>query len=129
LDNEIVLLEANLHERTDPARAQLDVVWQTRYPLAFDYNVFFQAQIETDDGYRVIAQLDAPPHGDERPPTTWRPGEILQYSYVLDLSEAAAAGELDDGQVRYLFGYYDWRDSARLPVDGGIDDKLVFYGR
>ncbi len=129
LDNEIVLLEANLHERTDPPRAQLDVVWQTRYPLAFDYNVFLQAQVETDDGYRVIAQLDTPPHGDERPPTTWRPGEILQYSYVLDLSEAAAAGDLDDGQVRYLFGYYDWRDGARLPVDGGIDDKLVFYGR
>lgn len=40
-----------------------------------------------------------------------------------------------DGEVpgvlplRYDFGYYDWRDGTRLPIDGGIDDKLMFYGR
>ena len=28
----------------------------------------------------------------------------------------------------YYFGYYDWRDGRRLPVDGGLDDKLVVDG-
>jgi hypothetical protein len=125
--NEIVLLEANLHERNDPLRAQLDVVWQTRYALAIDYNIFLQAQVDDGSGYRVVAQVDVPPQGNEIPPTAWRPGEILRYSYLLDLADVA--DELEQGQVRYLFGYYDWRNGVRLPVDGGIDDKLVFYGQ
>jgi hypothetical protein len=127
--NEIVLLEAFLEESTDPPGAQLDVVWQTRYPLATDYSIFFQAQVEDGDGYRSIAQLDMPPHGEALPPTSWRPGEILEYRYELDLAQAAAAGDLSGQELRYIFGYYDWRDGVRLPVDGGIDDKLIFYGR
>lgn len=30
--------------------------------------------------------------------------------------------------LRFDFGYYDWRDGSRLPVDRGIDNKLMFYG-
>ena len=29
--------------------------------------------------------------------------------------------------LRYYFGFYNWRSGQRLPVDGGIDDKLVLH--
>ena len=45
------------------------------------------------------------------------------------MSQTAADIDLDEKPLRYYFGYYDWRDGVRLPVDGGIDDKLVFYGQ
>ena len=34
-----------------------------------------------------------------------------------------------DTPLRYYFGYYDWRDGKRLPVNGGMDDKLVLHGQ
>jgi hypothetical protein len=71
--------------------------------------------------------LDTQPLGGERPVTDWRQGEILVETYQLDLSQ------LDTSQANnplsYYFGYYDWSNGERLPVDGGIDDKLVFHGR
>ena len=70
-----------------------------------------------------MAQLDAQPLAGARPATSWRPGEILAETYTLDLSNAPA-----DTPLRYYFGYYDWRDGQRLPVDGGLDDKLVLDG-
>ena len=87
------------------------------------YNVFFQALSGDESALTVAAQLDTPPLGNEHPATTWRPGEILTSTYQLDLTGVAPTV-----QLQYYFGYYDWRNGARLPVDGGIDDKLVFYG-
>ncbi len=128
-NREIVLLEADLQESSDPPAAELLVTWQTRHLLATDYNVFFQALAEVNGETQVVAQLDAQPLDDERPATSWRPGEILSNTYRLDLASAAETIDLDATQLHYYFGYYDWRDGQRLPVDGGIDDKLVFYGR
>jgi hypothetical protein len=147
--NDVVLLEATVIEYSDseadagqngasramgngsppaPAdnEAQLHVMWQPLQPLAFDYNVFFQA-LELDpggEGYTVVAQLDVQPQGGGRPATTWQAGEILTDTYRLSLP-------VDPVQVplRYYFGYYDWRDGSRLPVDGGIEDKVVLYGQ
>ena len=61
--------------------------------------------------------------------TSWRQGEVLHDVYAIDLSQGDLAIDLNEADIRYYFGYYDWRDGTRLPVDGGIDDKLVFYGR
>jgi hypothetical protein len=71
-----------------------------------------------------VAQLDAQPLGETRPATSWQPGEVLTTRYTLDLT-AAAPGE----KLTYYFGYYDWRDGRRLPIDGGRDDKLVLHGK
>jgi len=128
-NSDIVLLEASVQESADPPAAELPVTWQTRRLLDTDYNIFFQALTEVDGEWRVVAQLDAQPLGDEQPATEWRPGEILTNSYRLDLSDAAETIDLEETILRYYFGYYDWRDGQRLPVDGGIDDKLVFHGR
>lgn len=116
-DNQVVVLAAQVTEAE--GAAVLSVTWQTLHPLDFDYNVFFQALA----GDAVVAQLDAPPLGETRPATSWRPGEVLTTRYTLDLTAAPP-----DTPLTYYFGYYDWRDGRRLPVDGGRDDKLVLHG-
>ncbi len=117
-DNQVVVLDAQVTEAE--GAAVLSVTWQALHPLDFDYNVFFQALA----GDAVVAQLDAQPLGETRPATSWQPGEVLTTRYTLDLA-AAAPGE----KLTYYFGYYDWRDGRRLPVDGGRDDKLVLHGK
>jgi len=128
-NNEIVLLNAALTEDRTAQEAQLDVTWQVLQPLPFDYNVFFQALAEGEGEPQVMSQLDAQPLQGERPATTWVPGEIFTDTYTLDLAATGVqAADVAPG-LRYDFGYYDWRDGSRLPIDGGIDDKLILYGR
>ncbi|MEZ4731638.1 MAG: hypothetical protein R3E79_31350 [Caldilineaceae bacterium] len=122
-NHEIVVLSATLTENRQPQTATLAVTWQPITVLPFDYNIFFQALHGDDQTLTVAAQLDAQPLGDTQPATTWTPGEILTNTYQLDLTDVAPTVALE-----YHFGYYDWRNGVRLPVDGGIDDKLVFYG-
>jgi hypothetical protein len=120
----IALLEATLVESTEPPEAVVQITWQALQPLDFDYNVFVQALMGDPAAPSVVAQIDAQPMGGERPVTSWRPGEILSDTYRLDLAEAPV-----DGGIRYILGYYDWRDGKRLPVNGGLDDKWVINGR
>lgn len=120
----LVILDAELTEREHPSQAELRLTWQLLQPLDTDYNIFFQAQTGDMVAPQVVAQLDTQPLGENRPVTTWQLGEILTTTYRLDLAELPAAADL-----RYVFGYYDWRDGQRLPLTNGIDDKLVFYGQ
>lgn len=122
-DHEIVVLSTKLTENRQQQAATLAVTWQPVAVLNTDYNIFFQALAGNGQALTVAAQLDTQPIGNERPATIWRPGEILTNTYQLDLTGVASTV-----QLQYYFGYYDWRNGARLPVDGGIDDKLVFYG-
>jgi hypothetical protein len=126
-DNNVALLDAALVESGEPATAELTVTWQPLRSLDFDYNVFFQAIAGEGNEERVVAQLDAQPLAGQRPATGWRPGEILSETYRLDLSAVPPGAPL-----RYYFGYYDWRDGRRLPMDSGLigvaDDKLVLHG-
>jgi hypothetical protein len=129
-DNQLALLSAELTEAPDGTQAELVATWQVLHPLDFDANVFFQALTSADSGDsadtpQVVAQLDAQPV-DGLPATQWQPGAIVTARYTLALPPEAQAAQGAD--VRYYFGFYDWRDGARLPVDGGPDDKLVFDG-
>lgn len=123
---EIVVLSAKVTEDRQQKTATLAVAWQPIAVLPTDYNLFFQALAGDEQALTVAAQLDTQPLGNERPATTWRPGEILTNTYQLDL--AAVVPQVQSGRLQYHFGYYDWRTGTRLLVDGGIDDKLVFYG-
>lgn len=123
-NNQLVVLNTTLQENENPREAILTITWQSLQPLDFDYNVFLQALTGDDAAPQVVAQLDQQPFNGERPATRWRPGEILTDHYRLDLSNVETVAEL-----RYHFGYYDWRDGKRLPFDGGIDDKMIFYGQ
>ncbi|NJN84671.1 MAG: hypothetical protein HC802_21880 [Caldilineaceae bacterium] len=126
--NDLVILEANLVEVQEQSQARLEVAWQVLQPLPVDYNIFLQALAGEGDDLSVVGQLDAQPLGEERAATSWQPGEVLTRTYTVDLSATEARLALEAGGLRYHFGYYDWQDGARLPVDGGIDDKLIFYG-
>jgi hypothetical protein len=129
--NQLAVLSAQLEEVAAGAaepepqarQATLEITWQVLQPLASDDNIFFQAVTGAGADERVVAQLDAQPLGADNPPTSWQPGQVLGGRYSLDLSDAP-----DGEPLRYYFGFYDWRDGRRLLVDGGIDDKLVFYG-
>lgn len=121
--NQLAILAADITEAD--GQAALDVTWQVLQTPASDDNVFFQAiAAVTGEGEqeKVVAQLDTQPAGAERPPTSWQPGEIFTQRYTLDLTQAPSGEPL-----RYYFGFYDWRSGQRLPVDGGIDDKLVLH--
>lgn len=129
--NQLVLLDATISPATlpDSQSVQLDLTWQTLQPLDFDYNIFFQALQPDNAQDVVVAQLDAQPRQGIQPATTWQPGEILTDTYSLDLSAVAPA---DRAELRYIFGYYDWRSGQRLQVvdaAGVTDDKLVLYGQ
>jgi hypothetical protein len=132
---ELVVLEADLVETpvggtvesTSNLSSTLTVTWQVLQPLPFDYSVFFQAVAPTGQGDQVLAQLDTQPFQGTAPATTWIPGQILTDTYTLVLP-GDALENVEGGEVRYLYGLYDWRDGARLPVDGGIDDKMIFDG-
>jgi hypothetical protein len=122
---EIVLLEATVYESSAGGdSATLEAVWQSLHPIDFDYNLFWQALRPTASGqeYEVVAQLDQQPLPD-LPATVWRPGAIFTSTYTLSLPVDPASENL-----RYYFGFYDWRDGTRLPVGGGPDDKAVLYG-
>jgi hypothetical protein len=144
--SEIVILAASLTENRQPRITELALTWQALRPLPFDYNVFFQAlRIDqdnqqssrspetpstplsspgtTDQTLTIVRQLDRQPLDAAQPATRWQPGEIFTTTYVLDLAELP-----DDAALVYYFGYYDWRDGSRLPVNLGIDDKLIVYG-
>jgi hypothetical protein len=140
--NDIVILDAALTENRQPRTTELDLTWQVLRPLPFDYNIFFQAlRIEqsgqtesgattndaappTETTLSVVGQLDRQPLTADAPPMSWQPGEIFTATYQLDLTTVA-----DDVPLVYYFGYYDWRDGVRLPVNLGIDDKLIIYGK
>lgn len=122
--NEIVVLAADLQESSDPPSAELEITWQVLHPLAFEPNIFLQAQMGDEAAPQVVAQLDVPPLTGQHPATQWRPGEILVERYQLDLTQVANRQDL-----RYAFGYYNWQNGQRLPRDGGLDDKLLLYGR
>ena len=123
---EILLLEATLHESSAGGNnATLEAVWQPVQPIDFDYNLFFQALRSAANGidYEVVAQLDQQPL-TERPATTWQPGQILTRTYTLSLPVDPASIHL-----RYYFGYYNWQNGKRLPLNGGPDDKAVLFGQ
>ena len=119
----------NLKEDKEAGEVLLDVTWQVLKPPGFDYNVFFQALVLNEDATQVVAQLDVQPMNGERPATTWRNGEIFNDTYRLELPDIAEVTNLERCSATLLSGaIYDWRDGARMPVDGGIDDKVIFYG-
>jgi hypothetical protein len=119
---DFVLLLAQVHE-DESGKVNLDVTWQVLQPIPFDYNVFFQAVTTANDETQVVAQLDTQPRQGDAPATTWEVGKIMTDTYQLQLPTPLPTGDL-----RYFYGYYDWRDGKRLPVDGGIDDKLILHG-
>lgn len=127
-NQELLILEAEVSRSDERGVATLDVVWQALRQMDFDYNIFFQAIERTDDGINVISQIDVQPRQGNRPAMSWKVGEIITDTYELDVSFHPHPDTL-----QYYFGYYNWNDGSRLPVEDSItgirDDKLVLYGQ
>ena len=125
-DAQVAVLAAQVDESAPGAdgarRATLALDWQALAPLPFDANLFFQAVDLRGDAPRVVAQMDAPPVA-AAPSTTWLPGQLFVENYTLDLPAVAPA------ELIYYVGLYNWQDGTRLRANGGLDDKLVLYGR
>ncbi len=117
---QIAVVQATVTEQADPRTATLTLAWQVLRPLEVDANLFLHA-LSAAEPAQGITQLDLPPVAD-RPAMTWQPGEIFVQSYTLELPAATA------GALVYHVGLYDWQSGERLPVNGGLDNKLVLYG-
>ncbi len=122
--SEIVILDAAVTENRQPRSTEITLTWQLLRPLAVDYNLFLQALRSEDQALTIVSQLDLQPLGTELPATAWQQGKIYQNTYKLDLAEVPANATLS-----YYVGFYDWRDGTRLPVNWGVDDKLIFHGQ
>ncbi len=120
-ENQAVVLHADLKEDKELGRATLTITWQALRPFAGDDNIFFQA-LTRADAPELIAQADRPPVAD-RPASGWQPGELFSEHYTLNLPGGS------DEPLQYFFGFYDWRTGERRQIDGGLNDKMVFYGQ
>lgn len=100
-----------------PSELELRLVWEALAPTPTDHNLFVHV-LRASDG-QSLAQYDGPPLGGGHPTDRWQTGERVLETLVLPLAE----GVPQDG-LRVLLGWYDWRDGARLPVEGGVDGAI-----
>lgn len=128
---DLAVMQAEVTTDVATGAARLDVTWQVLQTPRFDYNIFFQAVVPAGPngsaGDHVVAQLDAQPRQGLAPATTWVPGTVMTDTFRLEFNDELTPDER--ATLRYYFGFYDWRDGARLPVDGGIDDKMILHGQ
>jgi hypothetical protein len=76
---------------------QLTLHWQAGAPMAKSYVVFAHLIGGNNPGTQspVWAQLDNEPVGGSRATTTWKPGEIIDDRYGLQIPVGAPAGEYE----------------------------------
>ena len=109
-DEGIVLQRARF---TPVARSDVvgvDLEWRARSRVARDAKVFVHLY---DASGQLVAQHDAIPANETRPPSTWRPGERILDRHGLALPEGAT------GPWRLVVGLYDPQTGERLVAEGG----------
>jgi 4-amino-4-deoxy-L-arabinose transferase-like glycosyltransferase len=87
---------------------KLTLYWEALKKPDFDYSVFMHLLDSNDD---IIGQDDQAP-GAERghPPTTWKPGEIVEATHRVSLIRAP------QGNLQIRVGVYNWATGDRLLV-------------
>ena len=96
---------------------RLTLYWQQVGPIDKAYKVFVQL---LDDAGQVVAQDDAEPGRGAFPTDQWKPGEVVESSYVLHLPAALAAG-----RYRLSTGFYDGETGKRLGTEEGGDTAIL----
>jgi hypothetical protein len=94
----------------------LTLYWQAVQTPLDDYKVFVHL---TDQNDRIIEQRDRSPVDEQRPTTTWVPGEWLIDRYQIDLPP---------GEYNLWVGMYRPQDSVRLLAasqDGSVSDNRI----
>ena len=96
--------------------------WRVDAPFETDYTVFIQVW---DEAGQYITGFDGPPVGGDYPTTWWSPGEIIEDTHRLHLSQ------LPPGEYTLLAGLYNPDTGDRLPAfnsDGPLPDYAVNVG-
>jgi hypothetical protein len=125
-EDKIALLAVDLPEATlvPGGRLAVNLTWQSLAPLDDHYTVFVQV-VDAHD--RIVGQVDAWPLHGTYPTGQWRPGEMINDPYQVQLVE-----ELPPGPYRLLVGWYLLGTLQRLPLvdaDGiPLDDKVIVPG-
>ena len=86
--------------------------WRAARPIARDGRVFVHAY---DAAGSLVAQHDAYPVADSRPPGTWPPGETLEDRHGLVVPASAR------GALRLVVGLYEPDGGARWALEDGAD--------
>ncbi len=122
-EDKIALLEVDLPQQRLQPGGQLPISlrWQSLSPVDEDYTVFIQV---LDDQDKIVGQVDAWPMQGTYPTSQWKPGEIMDDPYLVQLD-----ADLPAGQYRLQIGWYLLSTLRRLPVldeDGSpLDDKMT----
>jgi hypothetical protein len=95
------------------------LIWLTTAPLSEDYTVFLQLLNANGE---VIAQQDKQPLDGQAPTSSWTPGEIVVYQFLLPLP-----AELPPGEYRLITGFYQFETGQRLLTEatGAEADSLL----
>lgn len=88
--------------------------WQARGKVPEDYTVF----VHLEDGERIWAQRDSPPHCAKRPTSTWEVGEVIIDEHTLVVDPATLPGNYP-----LRIGLYIPESGRRLHIftPGGTD--------
>jgi hypothetical protein len=122
-EDKIALLEVDLPQQPLQPGGQLPISirWQNLSPMDEDYTVFIQV-LDAHD--QIVGQVDAWPMQGTYPTSQWKPGEIVDDPYLVQL-----AADLPPGQYRLQIGWYLLSTLRRLSVldeDGlPLDDKMT----
>ncbi len=108
----IALTGATVPAASEGGRLPFALHWQSDGPVDFDYAAF--AHLLDASGEKV-AQVDWQPQDaiGLLPATQWQPGQP-----IVDHQHLPLPDDLPAGVYRLIVGLYDWRDGARLPVQG-----------
>jgi hypothetical protein len=82
--------------------------WESQRPVSVDYTVFTQL---LGPDFQLHGQLDGQPLLGHWPTSRWLPERKFVDKFVLEVNEAAPAGE-----YVLLVGLYDLNTGQRLPV-------------
>jgi hypothetical protein len=122
-DNQIALVSATISDTVSsrqPTTVTVQAHWQALRPLDQDYTVF--VHVLGPDGTQW-GQQDTMPKANKLPTTRWRPGQMVDDAYIVDLKPGAPA----NGPYRYELGLYQYQTGERLST--GQDNKVTLQGQ
>ncbi len=125
-DNKLTLLAIDIPDGPLQPGGVLPVQlqWQSLAAMEEDYTVFLQVLNDRD---QIVGQIDAWPVQGTYPTSQWRPGEMIDDPYEIQLDS-----DLPPGDYRLQVGLYLLSTLRRLPLldddSRPVDDNVVLPG-
>ncbi len=105
------------HSFSQPATAQLTIVWQAERSMEQHFTAFVHL---SDEHGGKVTQEDKEPRAGRYPTTRWALGEMVREVYVLRLPP-----DTPPGKYYVRVGWYDSETLDRLVVPGSQDDSVL----